>query len=96
VKFYKIKESVEDYMQEQGKDNPDLWMASMSLLNAANYFSQKAAKEFNVTDEQLIEMICEMVDLWNPENSKISELQQKLSKDKANLLGLGDRRSEEE
>jgi len=75
VKFYKIKESVEDYMQEQGKDNPDLWMASMSLLNAA---------------------ICEMVDLWNPENSKISELQQKLSKDKANLLGLGDRRSEEE
>ena len=66
MKFYEIKESVEDYMQKQGKDNPDLWMAAMSLLNAANYFSQKAPKEFKVGDEKLIEMICEMVDLWNP------------------------------
>lgn len=66
MKFDQIKEAVEDYMQEQGKDNPDLWMASMSLLNAANYFSQKAPKEFNVGDEKLIEMMCEMVDLWNP------------------------------
>lgn len=96
MKFYKIKESVEDYMQEQGKDNPDLWMAAMSLLNAANYFSQKAPKEFNLTDDTLIDMIKEMVDLWNPEVGKISELEQKLSKDRANLIGLGDKGSEEE
>ena len=83
-------------MQKQGKDNPDLWMAAMSLLNAANYFSQKAPKEFNLTDDTLIEMIKEMVDLWNPEVGKISELEQKLSKDRANLIGLGDKGSEEE
>jgi hypothetical protein len=46
-------------VREQGKDNPDLWMASMSLLNAANYFSQKAPKEPDVGDKKLIEMMCE-------------------------------------
>ena len=82
-------------MQEQGKDNPDLWMAAMSLLNAENYFSQKAPKEFKVGVEKPIEMICEMVDLWNPDVVKISELEQKLSKDRANLRGLGDGGEEE-
>jgi hypothetical protein len=72
MKFYKIKEAIEDYMHSQGKDSPDLWMATMSLLNAANYFSQKAPKDFKISDEKLTEMISEMVDLWNPDVAKIS------------------------
>tara|TARA_B110001454_G_scaffold110013_1_gene103315 strand:- start:1056 stop:1337 length:282 start_codon:yes stop_codon:yes gene_type:complete len=89
MEFYKVKDAVEAYMEEQSKDSPDLWMATMSLLNAANYFSQKAPKEFNVSDEKLIAMITEMVDLWTTQ-PQISELERKLSKDKANLLGLGE------
>ena len=96
MKFYKIKEAIEDYMHSQGKDSPDLWMATMSLLNAANYFSQKAPKDFKISDEKLTEMIIEMVDLWNPDVAKISELEQKLSKDKEELVGLGETGGEEE
>lgn len=96
MKFYKIKEAIEEYMHSQGKDSPDLWMATMSLLNAANYFSQKAPKDFKISDEKLTEMISEMVDLWNPDVAKISELEQKLSKDKEELVGLGDEGCEEE
>ena len=86
----KIKELIEDYMQSQGKDNPNLRLTTTTLLLAADYFSQKAPKGFKISDEKLTEMLIEMVDSWNPVVAKLSELEQKISKDKDELVGLGD------